>query len=92
MARPPTVEDRILAFVSSSPGCLLEQVVCSCADLQWHQVFLAIDRMSRSGELRLHLDAPGKYALRLPERGPRRGCMCHSYESGLPEDRLSNAQ
>ncbi|TAJ27545.1 MAG: hypothetical protein EPO64_05510 [Nitrospirae bacterium] len=69
MPMPQTVERRIFDFVSRTPGCHLEQLVFSCPDLPWNQLFLAIDRMSRSGALRLYQAAPGEYMLSLPNAG-----------------------
>ncbi len=69
MLMPETVESRVLDFVARTPNCPLDQLVFSCPDLSWNQLFLAIDHMSRRGELRLHLAAPGKYMLSVPDAG-----------------------
>jgi hypothetical protein len=39
--------------------CPLEEVVGLCPDLTWNQVFLAIDYLSRTGEIRVTRD-PGR--------------------------------
>jgi hypothetical protein len=57
------VSDKIMQVVSRSPGCLLEEVVLECPDLTWNQVFCEIDRMSRSGQVRLTAKGPGLYAV-----------------------------
>ena len=43
----------------------LEGVVGLCPDLTWDQVFLAIDCLSRSGQIRLTLDANRTYRVQL---------------------------
>lgn len=53
---------RIMEIVLRSPDCLLEEGVLQCPDLTWNQVFLAVDRLSRSGELRLMPKGPGLYS------------------------------
>jgi len=67
MVTPCTVESRIISFVSRWPGCHLEELLLACPDLQWNELFGTVDRMSRKGELRLHLEGPGNYTLRLPD-------------------------
>jgi hypothetical protein len=46
---------------SGSDGCLLEVLIRQCPDLTWNQIFLELDRLSRTGEVRLRL---------------RGGCQC----------------
>jgi len=70
MARLSSLECRILDIVSSSLGCQLDDLPYACPDIQWHQLFLAIDRLSRRGELCIHLVAPGKYMLTVPDHLP----------------------
>lgn len=68
MAQNATVTDRILDAVSQAPGCLLDELVFVCSDLTWNQVFLEIDRLNRTGRVRLQSAGPGLYTLWLPER------------------------
>ncbi len=64
------IAHRIMEIVLRCPGCLLEEVAFQCPDLTWNQVFLAVDRLSRSGELRLTPKEPGVYSLRLSNPPP----------------------
>jgi hypothetical protein len=57
------VSEKIMQVVFRFPGCLLEEVVLECPDLTWNQVFCEIDRMSRSGQVRLTAKGPGLYAV-----------------------------
>jgi hypothetical protein len=57
------VSEKIMQVVFRSPGCLLEEVVLECPDLTWNQVFCELDRMSRSGQVRLTAKGPGLYAV-----------------------------
>jgi hypothetical protein len=41
--------------------CPMEEVVGLCPELTWNQVFLAIDYLSRTGEVRVTLDSEGIY-------------------------------
>lgn len=40
-------------------GCPMEEVMGLCPELTWNQVFLAIDYLSRTGQVRLTRD-PGR--------------------------------
>jgi hypothetical protein len=68
MAQNATVTDRVLDAVSHAPGCLLDELLLACSDLTWNQVFLEIDRLSRTGRVRLRPAGFGLYTLWLPER------------------------
>ena len=41
--------------------CPLEEVMNLCPDITWNQVFLAIDHLSRTGQVRIRLDADRTY-------------------------------
>jgi hypothetical protein len=44
--------------------CSMEEVVNLCPELTWNQVFLAIDELSRSGQIRVTLAGSGTYRVR----------------------------
>ena len=44
--------------------CPMEEVVGLCPELAWNQVFLAIDYLSRTGEVCVTLDSKGIYRVR----------------------------
>lgn len=69
MAQVQTITDRIVAAVSQTPGCLIEDLVRACPDFTWNQIFLEVDRLSRTGQVRLTLKGAGLYSLMLPTRG-----------------------
>lgn len=60
-----TVADRLLETIARVPSCLLEELLVACSDLTWNQVFLGIDRLSRTGQVRLTLESAGIYRVRL---------------------------
>ncbi len=61
-----TFIDRVRTVVKQqSTGCAMEEVVALCSDLTWNQVFLAIDDLSRSGEIRVTLDAGRAYRIQI---------------------------
>jgi hypothetical protein len=55
--------EQIIQVISRSPGSLLEEIVLECPDLTWNQVFCELDRMSRSGQVRLTAKGPGLYVV-----------------------------
>jgi len=44
--------------------CAMEDVVGLCPDLTWNQVFLAIDYLSRTGQVRITRDTGRTYMVR----------------------------
>lgn len=44
--------------------CAMEEVVGLCPDLTWNQVFLAIDYLSRTGQVRITRDIGRTYRVR----------------------------
>ena len=65
MTRSETVADQIVDAVRRVPDCTLDEVVHSLPDLGWAEVFLEVDRLSRSGRLRLTKRGLGSYAITL---------------------------
>jgi hypothetical protein len=63
-----TVADRILKAVRHAPGCQLDDLERSCPGLTWNQVFLAVDRLSRTGQVRVTAKGLGVYTVRLPTK------------------------
>ena len=66
MALHTTVEDQVIGVLNRTETCDLEEVMRQCANLTWNQVFLAVDRLSRSGEIRLVPMCLGMYAFTFP--------------------------
>jgi hypothetical protein len=58
-------DDRVLEVIVRSPGCTPEDIMLSCPDLTWNQVFIAIDHLSREGGLVLKPKGRGVYTLHL---------------------------
>ncbi|HXV68147.1 MAG TPA: hypothetical protein VD738_04405, partial [Nitrospira sp.] len=58
---------RVLDVIVRSSECELEELILKCDGLTWNQVFLAIDRLSRSGDVQLTLKRPGVYVLSAPK-------------------------
>ena len=52
---------RILAILADQPGLLMEQILDRCPEATWNQVFSEVDRLSRTGEIRMTARAPGVY-------------------------------
>jgi hypothetical protein len=58
----------VMEIVLRSPGCDLEELVLECPGLMWNQVFLAVDHLSRSGEIMLMPGDRGTYTVTFPHR------------------------
>ena len=65
MEQTPNASNRIIHAVAESPGCLLDDLVSACPGLTWNQVFFAVDRLSRIGQVQLVRAGVGQYAVRL---------------------------
>lgn len=52
---------QILSMLAGQPGLLMDQILDRCPDTTWNQIFLEVDRLSRTGEIRLTVRAPGVY-------------------------------
>lgn len=58
----------ILDILKQNPVFELEDLVRVCSSYTWNQVFLEVDRLSRTGEVKLVYRRPGVYAVTLPVR------------------------
>jgi hypothetical protein len=47
------VANQILDIVKTHPGCGLDELISFLPELSWSEVFVEVDRLSRSGQLRL---------------------------------------
>jgi hypothetical protein len=54
-----TIADQILEAVRAHPDCTLEELTQRLQELNWSEVFLEVDRLSRSGQLRLTQSSTG---------------------------------
>ena len=68
MAQEITADDQVIDVMLHSRTCDLEEITRQCSNLTWNQVFLAVDRMSRSGEIRLVPRGRGTYMVTFPYR------------------------
>lgn len=49
------------ALEKTGTACAMEEVLGLCPELTWNQVFLAIDYLSRTGQVRVTVDSEGIY-------------------------------
>jgi hypothetical protein len=68
MAQHTTVETQVIDIMLHTRTCDLEEVMRQCTGLSWNQVFLAVDRLSRSGEIMLMPRGRGLYTVTFPHR------------------------
>ena len=68
MSQQEIVSNQILEAVRCAPGCEVDDLVLNLPGLTWNQVFLEIDRLSRTGQVRVTAKGQGVYTLRLPTK------------------------
>jgi hypothetical protein len=68
MTQEVSVEDQVIDLMHYQGTCDLEEVMRQCANLTWNQVFLAVDHLSRNGELMLVPRGRGTYTVTFPHR------------------------
>jgi hypothetical protein len=66
-----SVAARILQAVRCAHVCYLDDLELRLPDLTWNQVFLEIDRLSRTGQVRVTAKGRGVYMVRLPNKESR---------------------
>jgi hypothetical protein len=71
MSQLETLADRILDAVRRAPGCQLDELMLSVPELTWNQVFLEVDRLSRTGQVRMTAMGKGTYTIWLPNKEKR---------------------
>lgn len=72
MALHTTVEDQVIDIMDRYQACNLEDLARRCPNLTWNQVFLAVDHLSRTGEVTLVPAKGGGYIVSLLRREGRR--------------------
>ena len=61
-----TITGTILQTIRHQPNCNLDMLVRACPQYTWNQVFLEVDRLSRTGEIELSSPGPGQYTMSTP--------------------------
>ena len=61
--------------------CPLDEMMDLCPDLTWNQMFLAIDDLSRRGEVRVTMDADRTYRVQVcrPEGSVSSSVLLHDF-------------
>jgi hypothetical protein len=60
------ITGKILQMMKHRQACDMEDLLEACSSYSWNQVFLEVDRLSRTGELRLFSKRAGEYTVTLP--------------------------
>lgn len=63
-----TITGLILQTIRRHPNCNLDALVRACPQYTWNQVFLEVDRLSRTGEIELASAGPGEYTMSMPSK------------------------
>jgi hypothetical protein len=66
LPKPNDLRKRVLRIVRKQKMCDLDELILECTSYSWTDVFLEVDRLSRSGELRLLSKETGEYTVTLP--------------------------
>jgi len=66
---------RIFSMVAAQPSLSMDQIHERCPDTTWNQVFFVVDRLSRTGEIRLTARAPSVYSVDI--QGAERTLSAH---------------
>jgi chromatin segregation and condensation protein Rec8/ScpA/Scc1 (kleisin family) len=57
--------EAILEMVEQRRECDMEELTSHCPQATWNQVFLALDKLSREGQVALRQQGPGRYKVGL---------------------------
>jgi len=63
MVQEITAEDQVIDIIRGTPMCDLDEVMRRCPILTWNQVFLAVDHLSRTGQIWLMRAKGGRYTV-----------------------------
>lgn len=72
MATTQDLDEIILEMVEQTPDCDMEEVAARCPQATWNQVFLALDDLSRAGQVTIRRQGPGRYMIGLAPQRPSR--------------------
>jgi len=64
--------EAILEMVEQRRECDMEELTSHCPQATWNQVFLALDNLSRAGQVALRQQGPGRYKVGLAPQRPAR--------------------
>lgn len=76
MTQHTVVEDLVIGILRKARACDLEDVTRQCTGCTWNQVFLAVDHLSRCGEVLLMPRGLGTYTVTFPQRQEGRSNRC----------------
>lgn len=65
MSMTAITDDVRLRLEANGCECGIDEIVALCPGLTWNQVFLAIDHLSRSGQIQLQRDQVQSYKIKL---------------------------
>ena len=63
--------ESIFDVLAQKGECELDELVTSCPQFGWHQIFLEVDRLSRERQIRLVAKGCGVYVVSLEAIGSR---------------------
>jgi hypothetical protein len=63
MVQEITAKHQVIDILWGAPMCDLDEVMRRCPTLTWNQIFLAVDHLSRTGQIRLMRVKGGRYTV-----------------------------
>jgi len=63
MVQEITAEDQVIDIIRGAPMCDLDEVMRRCPTFTWNQIFLAVDHLSRTRQIRLMRVKGGRYTV-----------------------------
>jgi hypothetical protein len=72
---------QVLEVIVRSSGSMLDDIALECLNLSWNQVFIAVDRLSREGALKLTPKGRGLYTIHLSNNAPHQALTPQIFES-----------
>ena len=68
LAHTKTLAVQVLESLQRNPACEFKQLEAECSEFTWNQLFYEVDRLTRTGQLRLTPAGNGHYSLRLTQK------------------------
>lgn len=80
MATAQDLTSILLEMVQQNPDSDVEELTAGCPGATWNQVFLVLDGLSRSGQVTLRRQGPGRYQVALaPQKSPKVEVSLHHH-------------
>jgi hypothetical protein len=66
-----SIADQIFLALQDTSNCPLDELVLNLPRFRWSQIFLAVDRLRRTGQVQVTALGVGNYTVKLQNKGNR---------------------